>query len=90
MADLLPLVRQGDAAALGRLGQSAHSLHGGGAMFGFGAISDTAAEIEHMSEKLMPGIAVTGGRLEQHAMRLLEDCIQRLAKDIVTAEKSAR
>jgi HPt (histidine-containing phosphotransfer) domain-containing protein len=37
----------GDSGVLASMQQLAHTIHGGGAIFGFEALSDRAAELEH-------------------------------------------
>jgi HPt (histidine-containing phosphotransfer) domain-containing protein len=52
LRDLLHSVLNGSPALLKDLEHLAHKIHGSGAMFGFDAVSDHAAEIEHIAAVL--------------------------------------
>jgi HPt (histidine-containing phosphotransfer) domain-containing protein len=79
LSDLVERIRAGDLTVLAEMERMAHKIHGSGAMFGFPAVSECAAEIEHLAEHLMSaqgGADVhTGNTLQR-----LKDCISQLMR----------
>lgn len=55
--DLLPQLQADAVAALAAMQRLAHAIHGGGAVFGFHALSDRAAEFEHLCVQAAPAPA---------------------------------
>ena len=79
MRVLIDRLREDDSTVLPELARMAHKIHGSGAMFGFPAISESAAEIEHLSEHLMKPETAAEATIALTIQRLME-CITQLAR----------
>jgi HPt (histidine-containing phosphotransfer) domain-containing protein len=79
LRDLVERIQAGDITVVPELEAMAHKIHGSGAMFGFPAVSECAAEIEHLAEHLMTAEGAadvhTGNTLQR-----LKDCISQLVR----------
>jgi chemotaxis protein histidine kinase CheA len=69
--------------AIDRLAYLAHQLKGSGGSYGYGQISDDAAELEKAFEALIEGKAAVGGHIDEHVRNLrteIEHRVQELSR----------
>jgi CheY-like chemotaxis protein len=85
---LLERLHHGDSTVLEQLEKSVHKIHGGGATFGFAAVSESARAFEHLVEELMEGGTSVATALGPLALGRLTQCSQRLAHEIEAAARS--
>jgi chemotaxis protein histidine kinase CheA len=79
LSDLVERIRSGDLTVLAEMERMAHKIHGSGAMFGFPAVSECAAEIEHLAEHLMSAQGGADVHTGNTLLRL-KDCISQLMR----------
>jgi two-component system OmpR family response regulator len=89
MRDLVARSITGDRPALSQLEKMTHRIHGTGAVFGFGAISDCAEVIERMAERLLAKDAMASTPLDPQAARELQSRFGQLVSEIEAAAGSA-
>jgi HPt (histidine-containing phosphotransfer) domain-containing protein len=74
-----------DAVTIDQLEHLAHKIHGSGMTFGFAAVGNCAAEIEHLIEEFKLRTPSTGAAMEPELRQRLLECARRLAREIETA-----
>jgi two-component system, OmpR family, response regulator len=89
MRDLVARSVAGDRPALSQLEKMTHRIHGTGAVFGFGAISDCAEVIERMAERLLAKDAVASTPLDPRTAHELQSHYGQLVSEIEAAAVSA-
>src|ERR1700685_4462536 len=85
LRELLERARQGDSTVvMSQLEHLAHRIHGTGATFGFDAVSECAAEIEHLAEGLEARDS-TDAAIEPQRLQHLLQYVERLAQEVEVA-----
>jgi chemotaxis protein histidine kinase CheA len=74
-----------DAGAIDQLAHLAHKIHGSGMTFGFAAVGECAAEIEHLTEEFKSRTSATEVAMEPELRQRLLECARRLAREIEAA-----
>jgi HPt (histidine-containing phosphotransfer) domain-containing protein len=85
LRELLERAQLGDSTVMSELEHLAHRIHGTGATFGFDAVSDCAAEIEHLVEELKGRDVSADAPIEPQRLQHLLQCTQRLAQEVEVA-----
>jgi HPt (histidine-containing phosphotransfer) domain-containing protein len=83
LLELLERIQAGDSTGLAQLHIYAHRIHGGGAIFEFAAISESAGQFENLLEMLIGTSAAAV--LEPHDLGRLMKCGRRLVREIGAA-----
>jgi len=75
----------GDPIVIEQIERLAHKIHGSGSMFGYGAVSTCARDIESLVEEIKLRDAPVGGAIEPAELMNLLECTQRLAQAVEAA-----
>jgi CheY-like chemotaxis protein len=82
---LIDVIQPGDKAEIEKLKNLAHRIRGSGATFGFVAVSECAAEIEHLTDALIERGTTSSRTLESKLRSRLTECAQRLSREVEAA-----
>jgi HPt (histidine-containing phosphotransfer) domain-containing protein len=85
LRELLERAALGDATVMSQLEHLAHRIHGTGATFGFDAISECAAEIEHLVGELKARAGPADAAIESQHLQHLLRCVDGLAQEVGVA-----
>jgi len=85
MGNLIELVQPGNIGEIDKLKHLAHRIRGSGATFGFTAISECAAEIEHLVDTLKDRDVSSATAMGSDIRRRLTEYTQRLSLEVEAA-----
>jgi chemotaxis protein histidine kinase CheA len=85
LRELLERAHLGDSTVIDQLEHLAHRINGTGATFGFAAVSECAAEIEHLVEGLKARDVSADATIEPQCLQNLMQCTRRLAQEVEAA-----
>jgi chemotaxis protein histidine kinase CheA len=88
LRELLERAKLGDSTVMEQLEHLAHRIHGTGATFGFAAVSECGAEIEHLAEGHRARDVSVDAAVEPQRLQHLMQCAQRLAQEVEIAAAS--
>jgi chemotaxis protein histidine kinase CheA len=81
--------RQGETSVLEEIGRLTHSIHGAGAMFGYGGVSAAAGSMEAWVDGAIAHISVPASTIDAAWLESLSEFMQRLAQETDAAGQTA-
>jgi HPt (histidine-containing phosphotransfer) domain-containing protein len=83
--EMIESAHSGDAVTTDKVEHLAHKIHGSGMTFGFPAVGNCAAEIEHLMVEFKLRNPSTEAAMEPELRQRLLECARRLAREIEAA-----